>query len=182
MNGEPQPLPFDYVYLKPIFDKAMHEPKFAVCAAFEAMAVIGGCWRGYGHFKPPPGLEPTSLVVAPLWAIDTLGAGWMNYRSTNGGSRTLGEALRIEGGGQGKARLKAAWNRWFRDLRLAGEVYRARQTKTYLDSVAEVAEQHGVSDGTVKRAWSEHGQQIRAAAASLRTSGSPGTDKIIATL
>ena len=177
MDGKPQPLPIDYVLLRPIFEKATQEPRFAVCAAFEAMAIIGGCWRGYGQFEPPYGLEPTSLVVAPLWAVDTLGAGWMNYRSTNGGSRTLGEALRIEGGGQGKAPLKAEWNRWFRNLRLAGDVHEARQRTTIEIAVENVARHYGVSESTVSRAWSQHRREIETAAAGLRTSGGHDSDQ-----
>ena len=169
-------LPFDYIYLKPLYQKAESDPhSYAVPAAFEALAVVAGCWRGYGKFQAPRP-EPTGFVPVPVWALDTIAAGWIRYRAEDVKGRTLGEALGIEGRGQGRRPRKESWNNWFRDLRLAKELYELRRDNTYEDAVHAVAESNRVSESTVRRAWSAHGQAIEAAAASFTTSESGDSD------
>lgn len=168
--------PIDYVLLKPLHEKAQEDPdKFAVLAALESLAVIGGCWRGYGKFEAPE-MKMEDMVPVPIWVLDTIGAGWIRYRAQNIPGRTLGEALGLEGGGQGKRPAKEKWNAWFRDLGLARDLFGARQTTTYEKAVAEVADRAGVSESTVARAWAEYGEQIQAAAESLTISRSDGSD------
>ena len=54
MSREKFPLPIDYIYLKVLYAKAAQDPKeYAVLAAFEALFIISGCWRGYGKNGSP---------------------------------------------------------------------------------------------------------------------------------
>jgi hypothetical protein len=178
MSREKFPLPIDYIYLKVLYAKAAQDPKeYAVLAAFEALFIISGCWRGYGKFKPPS-LNNIDFVPVPFWAVDTIAAGWVQYRAQKFAGRSMGEAFGIEGGKQGKRSVqgrhpaKRKWNVWLRNLRLAAELYSLRQDKSYEQAVADVAEKWGVSDSTVKRAWAACGAEIQAAAASFTTSRS----------
>ena len=137
------PLPVDYVLLKVLEEKAGSDPKqYAVLAAFEGLAIIAGCWRGHGSFKGPVPSDKSMLPV-PRWIIDTVGAGWLQHRTKAPTGQTLGRTLKIEGGGQGRRPAKDEWNLWLRDLRIASEFLHLRQTKSYGDTVATVAEQSG---------------------------------------
>ena len=169
-------LPFDYIYLKPLHDKASKEPKqFCVPAAFEGLSVIAGCWLGYGSYQDR---TPTQedMVSVPFWIVETLGLGWWKYRSEGVPGRTFGETLGIEGRGQGKHPTRERWNNWIRNQGIAKDVYLKRQSITYEAAVADVAERQGVSETTVRRAWKDHGPAIEVAANSFTTSGSGDTD------
>lgn len=159
-------LPVDYILLKVLEEKAASDPQqYAVLAAFEGLAIIAGCWRGYGKFEGPVPPDNAMLPV-PRWIVDTLGAGWLQHRTKAPTGKTLGETLKIEGGGPGRQPGKRKWNRYLRDLRLAREVFEERQDITYEQAAANVAQRHKLSDRTIKRAWSDHGSAIEKAAAS----------------
>jgi hypothetical protein len=95
-------LPVDYVLLKVLEEKATSDPRqYAVLAAFEGLAIIAGCWRGYGAFEGPVPSN-TDVLPVPWWIIDTVGSGWIEHRTNAPPRKTLGETLNIEGGGQGR--------------------------------------------------------------------------------
>ena len=111
------------------------------------------------EFFKPPSLNKIDFVPVPFWAVDTIAAGWVQYRAQKFAGRSMGEAFGIEGGKQGKRSVqgrhpaKRKWNMWLRNLRLAAELHSLRQDKSYEQAVAAVAEKWEVSDSTVKRAW-----------------------------
>ncbi|MCZ6592156.1 MAG: hypothetical protein O7B98_13580 [Alphaproteobacteria bacterium] len=160
------PLPVDYVFLKVLQEKAASDPhRYAVLAAFEGLAIIAECWRGRGIYKGPVPPD-NAMQLVPRWIFDTLGEGWLQHRTEAPAGQTLGETFHIEGGGAGRQPGIRKWNRYLRNLGLARQVFEARQNTTYEEAVASVAQQHDLSDRTVKRAWSDHGPAIEKAAAS----------------
>ena len=161
------PFPHDYVYLKPLFSKAQENPKeLAVSASFEALAVIGGYWRGYGQ-NPPPKPDAADMVSVPFWVVETLGAGWVKHIHHAPTGQTLGETLKLEGGGQGQRPKVQNWKRWFRDLRLAFRVAEKRDAAkrngaqlSLENAFSEVATEEQSTEDIVRLAWRKNRQQI----------------------
>lgn len=106
--------------------------------------------------------EATAQV--PLSMLLAFAQGWMKYKQSGAGV-TLGEAMKIEGGGQGKtsAKSRMATRDHHRDLANAVVSVRIACAKTgnpiSLESAKEkIASERGVSVDTVENAYKKYGK------------------------
>ncbi len=88
---------------------------------------------------------------------------------------SLGEALGLEGGGQGKQPAKREWKKYLRDLNLAIAVaelrnqhFQKRKRLSLEKAFGCVAPMAQSSEDIVERAWEKHGRKVEA---SLRARG-----------
>ena len=139
-------------------------------SAFEAVFLLRGLWA----FDAPPGEYPDAehsahyMIPVPWWIVDILGRGWHRYMAAPELS-TLGEALGLEGGGQGKHPAKREWAKNLRDLRLAIAVAELRNQhfqkgkrlslEKAFGLVATMAES---SEDIVRIAWRKLGPKVKA--------------------
>lgn len=106
-------------------------------------------------------------LSVPLSLLLALRDGWSDYKNAYSG-KNFGEALKIEGGGQGAQPMKVTLANIDRARALANEVEArylqiegSQDTISQVDARAEVAEAHGVSLETVKKAHEAHAPNIR---------------------
>jgi hypothetical protein len=109
----------------------------------------------------------TEAITLPLALILALRDGWEGYRQAPTG-RSLGEALRIEGGGQGSSLMKAKLATIDRARGLARqieskyvEIEGDPNPMRLDDAIHEVALAHNVSFKTAKEAHKAHRNDIR---------------------
>lgn len=125
-----------------------------------------------------------NTLNVPLSLLLALRDGWTDYKNAYSG-KSLGEAFKIEGGGQGAQPMKVTLANIDRARALANAVEaRYQQIEQELDAISlieaytEVAHAHGVSLDTVQNAHKAHAQSIRREMAALgllkgpKTSGS----------
>ena len=139
-------------------------------SAFEAMEVIAGYWRFVSEksktnadWEP----DPEALVTIPFWVVDYLARTWVAYCHDAPKGQPFGEALGLEGGGQGKRPAREQWRKHFRDLRLAHEVWRTRTQAeqrgkhlTLENAFARVADERETTEEIVRHAWKKHGRRL----------------------
>lgn len=110
-------------------------------------------------------IVPTTKFPVPWLWIQTLAAAWSRYQRDGG---PLGHAFGLEGGGQGKWRIKdilaqmldeRAIARWIwselQSVRAAGKTYRIE------DVIQDAAIKFDKSDVTIRRAWRRFGRVER---------------------
>ncbi len=142
----------------------------ASLSAFEALFLLRGFWA----FDAPPGEYPDAehsahdMIPVPWWIVDILGRRWRRYMDAPERS-SLGEALGLEGGGQGKQPAKREWEKYLRDLRLAIAVAELRNQhfqkgkRLSLEKAFErVATMAQSSEDIVRMAWRKHGPNVKA--------------------
>ncbi len=142
----------------------------ASLSAFEALFLLRGFWT----FDAPPGEYPDAehsahyMIQVPWWIVDILGRGWCRYMDAPERS-TFGEALGLEGGGQGKQPAKREWAKDLRDLSLAIAVaefrnqYFQRGKRLSLEKAyGQVATKAQSSEDIVRLAWRKHGPMVKA--------------------
>ncbi len=138
-------------------------------SAFDALVLMGGYWRfASPQRKADPDWEPQAeaLVTVPWWIVDNLAQAWVAYLDAPP-TKTFGETLGIEGGGQGRRFAKERWINYRRDLLLALEVHQIRveaqergQRLSLENAYASVAESTRTSEDIVSRAWKRHGRKL----------------------
>ncbi len=139
-------------------------------SAFEAVFLLRGLWA----FDAPPGEYPDAehsahyMIQVPWWVVDILGRGWHRYMEAPERS-SLGEALGLEGGGQGKQPAKREWTKYLRDLRLAIAVAEFRNQHFQKGKRLSLEKAYGLvatkadcSKYKVSRAWKKHGPKVKA--------------------
>lgn len=139
--------------------------------ALEALtAIVGARIEGYSDeviqttFPPAWGQE---IVRVPAALLREIAEGWIEYRESDG-AKTLGEALHIEGRGQGKKPQKLRVAERSKARRLANDVVIEYLYAVHDDSglisleeaINKVAEASGVSPTTVSRAYKRYGPSI----------------------
>ena len=109
----------------------------------------------------------TETITVPLSLLLALRDGWNDYKFAPPG-KSLGEALKIEGGGQGRPPMRERLKTIDRDRALANavesryfQIEGAPDSMSLEDVFSEVAEAHGLSVETVKKAHSLHKHAIR---------------------
>lgn len=148
-------------------DGVLNEPFIALEAlgAFAGAKAAGrtetdlrSCWAE--EWGPETITVPLSLVLA-------IRDGWGDYKTAPPG-KNLGEALKIEGGGQGRRTMKDRLNAIDRDRGLANaveskylQIEGAPDSMTLEEALSEVAEERGLSFETVKTAHDLHKSAIR---------------------
>lgn len=156
--------------LTALFSFYASDPK-TLYAAFESLERICQHWWDdeVAAERPDPqfGLPPLSCVPVPWWIVHLLGKAWMNYKPAPQGT-TIGEALGLEGGGQGKRPQRQLFETKLRDMNLALEV--AHRIESVADegqresvekAIAEVAEQFGHKERRVRAAWDKEKGTVR---------------------
>ena len=154
--------------LRGFYEIAKKKPRpNSVLAAFEALAILSGYWKGFDQSKPRRQPDPTAMVMVPYWVVETLGGGWVYYMERAPSAQNLGESFRIEGGGQEKSPAKEGWKRFRRDLWLVLMVKEKKDAAnqegerlSFEEAFAEVAELSGHGVDIVKRAWLKRRGQI----------------------
>ena len=139
-------------------------------SAFEALFILRGFWAT----DAPPGDYPDPENAAhypipvPWWIVDALGRGWQRYMEAPERS-TLGEALGLEGGGQGKQPAKREWAKDLRDLRLAIAVAEFRNQHFQKGKRLSLEKAYGLvateaqsTKGIVRMAWWKLGPKVKA--------------------
>ncbi len=139
-------------------------------SAFLALSLLRDFWA----FNAPPGEYPDAehsahyMIQVPWWIVDILGRGWCRYMDAPERS-TFGDALGLEGGGQGKQPAKREWTKYLRDLRLAIAVaefrnqYFQRGKRLSLEKAFElVATEAQSSEDIVRIAWRKLGPMVKA--------------------
>ena len=106
-------------------------------------------------------------ITVPLVLILALREVWTDYKNAPS-SKTLGEAFQIEGGGQGKPRMKSKLGAIDRARRLAREVEVIylqleddKSPSRLADAIQMVADQNKVSFGSVQKAHKARRKHIR---------------------
>jgi hypothetical protein len=106
-------------------------------------------------------------ITVPLSLVSALRDGWHDYKTAPSG-KSLGEALKIEGGGQGRKPMKARLETIDRARKLARavesrylQIEGEPASMTLDDVVWEVANTHNVSFQMVKDAHNVHAKAIR---------------------
>lgn len=109
----------------------------------------------------------TETITVPLSLLLALRDGWNDYKVAPPG-KSLGEALKIEGGGQGSQPMKGRLKTIDRDRALANAVERrylqlegSPDSMTLAAVLSEVADAHGLSVETVEKAHDLHKHVIR---------------------
>lgn len=102
-------------------------------------------------------------VEVPRAWLRVLVEGWQKYKS-DGDGRTLGEALGVEGSGQGKQPVRRQLIALNREIGISNQVlleYAVALAKTgsasWEEAYASAAEAENVSLDTARRAWKKHG-------------------------
>jgi hypothetical protein len=115
------------------------------------------------------GLEriPTTRVAVPWWVVNVLADGFASYAvaRAQGLTTTLGEAYRIEGGGQGKNPKVTQSAKELEDMRLVmGIGVRIQQGMTVRVAIeAMIAENlTSLSFDRVEKIWAKHSEKARA--------------------
>ena len=118
----------------------------------------------FGKLEETEDLAPTDLVGVPVWALQAITIGFMNYRDaiSQGNPLRFGEAMGLEGSGKGVKPRLAKEQRRLRDYKLAlsvaMKVDAGYQTKT---AIEEVADTYLVSQSTAMRIWSKNKNFVR---------------------
>ena len=141
--------------------------------AFTSIIMIMAAGSKHSNSLPDPdpqwGLPPQDRVPVPWWVVQVLTTGWLRYLKADPGV-TLGEAFRLEGGGQGKKRYRDVIEKITRDWKLALDVWDFTQEKRLEGerisikdrAIPEVAERTGLGEDVVKRAWGTHKEMAKA--------------------
>ena len=115
----------------------------------------------------------TETLTVPLSLVLALRDGWTAYKAAPSG-KSLGESLKIEGGGQGRHPMKERLKTIDRDIALANAVESKYlrieglpDAKSLEDVFSEVAEAHDLSIQKVKDAHTMHKHAIRHALEAL---------------
>jgi hypothetical protein len=106
-------------------------------------------------------VKPTTMVEVPWWAVHALAEGWKLYLGAQTG-RTIGECLKLEGGGQGKRPFKKLFDQRFERMMLALEVAFLIDQKadngekvSVEFAINQVADRFELSSDTVWKAWNK---------------------------
>ncbi len=125
------------------------------------------------------GLPPCDLVPVPWWVLRQLAPCWLNYINSPAG-KTFGEAFNLEGGGQGKQRYRDTIDKFTRDWKIALDVLHwqtSNKNSTLEQAIFEIADNSGLSDETIKRAWNKYKERVKPAYEYwVNTSGSDDHD------
>lgn len=157
--------------LKLFEDERRDGKKPTTYIAFETLAALyGGRLEGHTDEElreawPSDWGSETLLVPAAL--INALSSAWFDYQKAPSG-KTLGEAFKLEGGGQGKKRIKDIQNTSDKTRNLSYQVelqYLSQSGTSHPisleDVYANVAEEYKVSDETVRKAHQKYGSFVR---------------------
>ena len=100
--------------------------------AFVSLIMIYAAWERFSKTLPDSnrewGLPPQDRVPVPWWVVRLLTEGFVRYWHSDTGV-TLGEAFRLEGGGQGKKPFKEMLDKSTRDWLLALDVWDTQLAK-----------------------------------------------------
>ena len=129
--------------------------------AFEAISTIARHILRTAESEP----EATSSVSVPWWVISIIGEVWKRYQAAPSGG-TLGECAGLEGGGQGKGRVRDKTQTLWRNRLLARDVAllieRSRRTGKKLSvntAIEKVAASYDLSESLIWKAWCQFGKQ-----------------------
>jgi len=116
--------------------------------------------------------EPsTHTLPIPWWVVQALAIGFKKYRDTAESTApiTLGEAYKLEGGGQGKEpRIQRAL-RQLRDIRIATAIAQATVAGVKIEAVLkEQADNTRLSVGQVRRIWEKNRRRAINAVRNIR--------------
>ena len=157
--------------IRNLYNRTTEDPsrRQASLSAFEALSLLRGFWA----YDAPPGEYPDAehsahyTIPVPWWIVDFLGRGWDRYMEAP--ETTLGEALGLEGGGQGKPPAKRGWkmeirNRWLAIMvaELRNEHFQAGKRLSLENAFGQVATMAQSSEEIVRLAWRKHGRQVEA--------------------
>lgn len=141
--------------------------------AFTSIIMIMAAWSKHSKSLPDPdpewGLPPQDRVPVPWWVVNVLTTAWLRYLSAGPGV-TMGEAFRLEGGGQGKRKYRDVIEKYTRDWKLALDVWHFHQEKKFEGkpisikdkAIPEIAERTGLGEDVVRRAWNTHKEMVKA--------------------
>ena len=148
------------------FQESPHDD-VASYMAFTSVIMVVAAWAEFSktlpNRDPQWGMPPLDCVPVPWWVLDVITSGWLRYMHAPSG-QSLGEAFRLEGGGQGKKRYREIVEKYTRDWKLALDVWHLVQSRRSQgervsikdDAIPEVAGRTGLSEDTVRRAWNAH--------------------------
>ena len=140
--------------------------------AFEGLsALLGGRMEGYSDDELRnswPSSWGNRTVAVPAALLHALAESWVKYKKSDSGT-TLGEAFQLEGGGQGKSRLKDKQATRDQNRKHARDVVALRWQKGISLECAfgEIAERREVSIDTVRAAYKKYGKAIERDAAAV---------------
>ena len=133
--------------------------KTTTVPAFMALASVF-----FGELEEMEDLAPTDLLEVPVWVIQSITIGFMNYRDAilRGESLRLGEAMGLESEGKGVKPRLVKEQRRLRDLKLTMFVaLRVDAGELTKDAVKAAAEEYLVSQSTAMRIWSKNKSFVR---------------------
>jgi hypothetical protein len=121
--------------------------------------------------------EAPETITVPFWAVEALAEGFTRYKKsheTGATSLTLGEALHVEGRGQGKRpRIHEAQKR-LRDIRLATRLVLLEEQGWKIEAaIEEVAAKSKLHHTTIRDLWAQHAHHAREALKTFRQAQAP---------
>lgn len=116
-------------------------------------------------------IEPPENIEIPSWIIDVIAKGyWIYADSVEAESKiSFGEALGIEGGGQGKGPKIKKYQKAMRDIRVATLIALRKESGVKIEAaIEEAAAATGRNHKTIYAIWGDHKDHARAALKHLR--------------
>jgi hypothetical protein len=117
-------------------------------------------------------------VSVPFWAVEVIASGYNLYREGHTGSSKakpkFGEALGLEGGGQGKRpRIQDALN-FRRNIRIAIHIVLLEEQGWKIEAALQkIADDSGIHPNTIRNVWAERAEQARRALRLFRSNPGP---------
>ena len=144
--------------------------------AFHAMAcLLSYIWRKDENTP--------DRVSVPYWVVEVIGKGFMRYMDSAASGQTVGfgQAMQIEGGGQGKPPRIVQYLKEVGDMRIAQQIAVAKQAGVKVEAaVQDAADAYNLNHQTIRDIWSRlagHAQKqlrrLRAAIEQQRMTGDP---------
>ncbi|KLK92651.1 hypothetical protein AA309_13260 [Microvirga vignae] len=138
--------------------------------AFEALGYVASYyWRKD---------EAPESVTIPFWVVEVIVSGYQKYKASHtgpGGARLkFGEALQMEGHGQGKRPRIHDHLKQLRDIRIAIHLVLLEEKGWKIDAaIQELADRTGIHHTTVRDLWVRHAEQARKALRNFRQGETP---------
>jgi hypothetical protein len=137
--------------------------------AFEAVNYLAAsCWQRE---------EAPETIRVPFWAVEALAEGFFRYMKSHeagGTSLTLGEALQVEGRGQGKRPRIHEAQKQLRDIRIATHLVLLEEQGWKIEAaIEEVSDRSKLHHTTVRDLWAKHANHAREALKAFRQSQAP---------
>lgn len=118
------------------------------------------------------GTSPETIEI-PLWAAETICSGFMQYWDEAKGAaprQSFGEALGLEGGGQGRRPKILAYLKSWNDIQICLAIAFKDESGIKIEAaIQEIAGKRGLSYTTVRDIWSRHAEHARNALRNFRT-------------